>query len=667
MTNKTQKLPNAERIVRRNKIVEMRKTMSVRQITKETGWPKWTILRDLSDSKRYPNNEDLVDYQERRDKILELNNAYKTHTEIATTLKISPAIVLFELYRLKRQGKRVIRGNEIAEYKAKQRAAIPEPDKLVKCSYCDGTGRRNGQQTCNICFGDGKIDSFYGNIVKENVDLLTIKTRLKAARWLMKYLCLDDWQQLATWYLKFDTLEENNRYFEKIVGAGFVGEELVKVKKVAVRSQTRTVWELQHIYELNGITTLPWQRIYQYAKVPADKEKKPEYDKAYTAEQIKKLYDNSNLTYKAVISFYMSGCRRGALYQVLSAVDRIKYPERERFLRIKDLKDPLEDLAYEQRRDFLLKIPEYEESPIYEMRIYSEDLSRDGEPVYYTCWSTPEYHNLVNQMLAKRQRDGELGTELKDQPFDIRVWQEKCPESPVFRTEYDIDHYKITHPEEFPLTYTGINAYLSRRRQDHLEPMKKRVKLFNGFRSYVETVLGHNVTPKLSEREIAWFMGRELPAMGEHYDAWGKLDQIVKWWGALEWLTIDKEKYLDKKIRQKDKIIEDKEIEIRERRRDQYLWDLKHEAMQERMDKLEGGLEKLLRYMGETPPERTLTNKEAPSLTSDEKMEKRLDRLEAMISKVIPEEERPKGKIEITSHALEDKIKHNNDGTTDQK
>src|SRR5437870_2535773 len=165
------------------------------------------------------------------------------------------------------------------------------------------------------------------------------------------------------------------------------------------------------MYELNGVTTLPWQRIYQYAKVPVGWKAKPESVPYDMNTQIKVLYDNSNATYKAVIAFYMSGPRRGGIYQTLSAVDRIKYPERERYLRIRDLKDPLEDLTFNERRDFLLKLPKYEESPIFEMNIYSEDLSREGEPVYYTCWSTPEFHDLITNpkgILAQRQKDGEL-------------------------------------------------------------------------------------------------------------------------------------------------------------------------------------------------------------------------------------------------------------------
>jgi len=378
----------------------------------------------------------------------------------------------------------------------------------------------------------------------------------------MKFLGLTEWQQLQNWYYRKNP-EQNFSYFESRI-TEFIEEELQKKRKLKVASQRSMISHVKSVYELNGVTIFPWRRIFSKIRPPEGKEPDREII-AYSMDQIKILFNNSNPTYKALIAFFMSGPRTGGAYQSITAVDRVKYPEKERFLRIQDLKDPLEDLTSNERRDFLLIMPDYGETPVYEMNIYSEDLNKQGDPDHYTCWSTPEFYYLINLVLAKRQRDGELDLidrELKNKSFDIKIWRQNCPDSPVFRAEYG--KHDVTSPE--PLTDGSIQTYLANRRKDYLQPMKKRVKLFNGFRSYVQTILEHKVTPggvPLTHNEVQWFMGRELPGMGKHYDRWGKIEQLIRWWNVLEWVIIGemREKFLNRKLDEKDKTIKQKEAE----------------------------------------------------------------------------------------------------------
>mgnify|MGYP002401176185 CR=1 FL=1 len=575
MTNKTRGIKGSlnnhrspEIKERKRLVMELHEAgLSAGEITRRTGIPNSSVLRHIpSTDKKTAIAANIQTMNERRKKVLELNHLYKSRPEIAKVIGCSIVEVGNDLRYLKKDpNNKVNNAKEMELYRLKQKAALPEPDKYIECESCEGHGVDVGNEECFDCLGKGAKDSFYGNIVKEPV-LVTRNSHITRIGYLMKYLGLTDWQELLTWYKHPSrTQEQNKLYFERKVGDGFVVEELNKKRKNKTITQRGIISGIQAGYESNRVTDLPWKQIREKIRPPEGRKPEREID-AYNMDQIKILYNNSNPTYKALIAFFMSGLRLGGGYQFISGIDRIRYPEKERFPRIKDLTDPLEGLTDRERQDFLLKIPEYNQNPVYRMNIYSEDLNKKGDPDHYACWSTPEFYYLINLVLAKRQKDGELDLidpELKTKPFNIKYFP---PESPIFRAEYGKDD--VTSPR--PLSFNSMKHYLGKRRKDFLEPMKKRVKLFNGFRSYVQSVLEHEIKPKISPTEIEWLMGRELPKMGEHYDKWKEIERLMEFWKALEWLTIGpmREKFLNQTIEDKDEQIKQEKQE-RQRQADE--------------------------------------------------------------------------------------------------
>src|SRR5438046_1425804 len=188
-------------VERRQKVLELNHSnKSYLDISKILGVSPGVIKWDLDCLKEDPKNnikamQDRSSPEEvskRRKKVLELNHQFKSLGKIAKILGVSYDLVAFDLGYLRRTGN-VIKGRrEVIDQRIREKAAAPEPDKKIECPNCGGSGGvqldEDRAEECLECAGTGLKDSFYGNIVKENVDLLTIQSRLKAAKKFMHYI-----------------------------------------------------------------------------------------------------------------------------------------------------------------------------------------------------------------------------------------------------------------------------------------------------------------------------------------------------------------------------------------------------------------------------------------------------------------------------------------------
>jgi len=460
-----------------------------------------------------------------------------------------------------------------------------DEEKILSCPKCLGTKKENNGRPCSFC-DDGTetntshgLAPFYYESIRGEDNLQTINKQRKITLWVTIYLGLNNAEELRGWWEKYDTSEKNKKHFERVIGEGYIGKELRQNRRLQHKSQTGYVGYLEKAYISNGFTDFDWKRIKQNIRQP-DGLSRGEFD-AYTEQQIELLHDKSNPKYQTIITVLMSGIRIGGIQERILARDRKKYPDRDHCLKIGDLSDPLEDLTHEQRRDFKLSMPDYDESPIYQMTIYSGDVNaKTGNVEYYTCWTTSEARQRIDDMLWQRQKDGELDEidlQLKKKPFNIKYFP---PDTPLFRTHYNAERSRVWmtaetreveekkrldrlhHPRH--LRYADMEIYFTRLRKKYLHPMPIRVKLFNGFRSRVHTVLTHDVIVNgahLAESEVDFFLGRQLKRMGPFYDRWGKLDSVKKWWEAIPHLTINKKQYLKREIVRKDEQIKREKAE----------------------------------------------------------------------------------------------------------
>jgi hypothetical protein len=69
---------------------------------------------------------------------------------------------------------------------------------------------------------------------------------------------------------------------------------------------------------------------------------------------------------------------------------------------------------------------------------------------------------------------------------------------------------------------------------------------------------------------IEWLEGRDLKGAAKHHDKWPEWKRLTEFWKAVPFLTIDRTKYLQETIVQKDKKIDDMEME--KMRRKQMEW-----------------------------------------------------------------------------------------------
>ena len=301
----------------------------------------------------------------------------------------------------------------------------------------------------------------------------------------------------------------------------------------------------------------------------------------------------------------VSGMRIGGIYENISRNDRLNHPDRLHLLKIKNLRLATEGFTYEQLRDFKLAVPDY--TDVYRMMIYAEQVNtRSGKSEQYPCYSTPEAYSLINQMLAQRQREGELDEidkELRDKPFNLSYFP---PDTPVFRNEYgalasrhqasrakkaEIEQRRIKNlrnPQ--PLTFNGMKDYFGQRRIKFLGHVVKKgvrgteaatkIKLFHGIRSFTHTQM--DMEAHVEKNVIEWLEGRDLKGAAKHYDKWPEWKRLTEFWKAVPFLTIDKTKYLQEMIVQKDKKIDDMEMEKMRRKQMEWAMALKtDEVMRE--------------------------------------------------------------------------------------
>jgi len=209
-------------------------------------------------------------------------------------------------------------------------------------------------------------------------------------------------------------------------------------------------------------------------------------------------------------------------------------------------------------------------------------------------------------MLAQRQKEGELDEidkELRNKPFNLSYFP---PDTPVFRNEYgalasrhqasrakkaEIEQRRIKNlrnPQ--PLTFNSMKDYFGQRRIKFLGHVVKKgvrgteaatkIKLFRGIRSFTHTQM--DMEAHVEKNVIEWLEGRDLKGAAKHYDKWPESKRLTEFWKAVPFLTIDRTKYLQETIVQKDKKIDDMEMEKMQRKQMEWAMALKtDEVMRE--------------------------------------------------------------------------------------
>ncbi|PWU79105.1 MAG: hypothetical protein DLM72_19070 [Candidatus Nitrosopolaris wilkensis] len=283
---------------------------------------------------------------------------------------------------------------------------------------CPDCYEKRSKSVCKSCGGNG-IARFYYNAIKSADNLVTKEKRRRHLKEFANYLGLNYLQELATFFRIKGTDEDFVYLEERIID--FVVKELREKRRSANKTQAGYLSNLQRSYELNRDTArrIPWDIIRtEHLRHPVGL-KSCEYN-PYEHSKLKILYDNSNLQYKAILAVLVSGMRIGGLYENITFENRRKYPDRLHFLKIKDLKLSTAGFTSDDMRDFGLALPGY--TDVYRMIIYADQVNaKTGRSEQYPCYCTPEAFSLINQMLAKRQREGELDA-IDKKYRDLECW-----------------------------------------------------------------------------------------------------------------------------------------------------------------------------------------------------------------------------------------------------
>jgi hypothetical protein len=209
------------------------------------------------------------------------------------------------------------------------------------------------------------------------------------------------------------------------------------------------------------------------------------------------------------------------------------YEDARHFLRIRDLRPAMERWTDDEKRDFTLAVPRY--CDVYKVMVYADQVNaRTGEREEYSMWTTPEGYDLINKMLAERQRDGELGQDLRNKHFELSNFP---ADAPVFRNKHGREEYRghrlpkakdenrihrLTHP--LPLTPRAFYGYFSDIRIKFLGHNPKKgargaaasvgVKLIHGLRS---SGLSWMDKAKVKESCQEWLQGADLEGRRKFY------------------------------------------------------------------------------------------------------------------------------------------------------
>lgn len=546
----------------------------------------------------------------------------------------------------------------------------------IECPKCNGTGKASTTK-CKLCVGNG-MGPFYHAVI-----------RVQEAP-SSRHNITNDLRDFAFW-LGLDNLEElngfcriNDKFKKEILKTkiqDFLSTELRGNRRLIYKTQEEKLGAIKQAYErvedIRG--KIDWKELHKdYVRHPVglrSVKKAP-----YSHSDIKKLFDHSDpvrLQYKPIIALLASsGIRLGVIHEEELLKWRIIHTEKKDvpYLKFKALKPATEGFTQEQLDYVRRAIPKYQET--FRIHAYSEEVDpKTGKEYEYITYCSPEAHDLIIEMRKQRERDGEVITE----------------DSPVFRSEYNPNRTRwgwkcrgrIVSKEErerlrrsnlenpTPVAHHAIQSYIDCRRQRYLgykvmhdvSPGKARKdgpQLIHGFRYFHETTMGIKGVDK---HVMEWLQGRELKTLAELYDNWPPEEILREYWKAVPALTIDQRKYLELTIEEKDETIHKKDKEIAKLEDQDYLWHHKHKATEQRVDKIENMLEHMFTKFGIPLPDKPDTDKPQAAIDNG-----RLDRIEAMVSKLLPVDDQPKGLIEMVSslELKDNKEKTDNEDTGEE-
>ncbi len=280
-------------------------------------------------------------------------------------------------------------------------------------------------------------------------------------------------------------------------------EDYVMEKKSKSRSRStiKTPLSALELFCDTNDLMLNWKKIRRL--LPPQKKKSGR--KAYTTEQVRKILEfTPDLRNKAIIHFIAaSGVRIGAL------------PE----FQIKDVNEIQNDCK--------------------SVTVYV------GDKEEYVTFLTPEASKILDEYLAKRQKDGEY---LK-------------PESPLFRTKYAIAIAKAKPLKK--VSFQGIIDRILRRaglRFGH-DGSRRDVQLDHGFRKRWNTIIKSTDGMKLIHAEKMFSHSTPSIPLDETYTDFSVEKLFTEYKKAIPELTIDESIRLKEEIKIKDGVIQKQESE----------------------------------------------------------------------------------------------------------
>ncbi|MFL6398225.1 MAG: hypothetical protein ACJ72J_01415 [Nitrososphaeraceae archaeon] len=205
----------------------------------------------------------------------------------------------------------------------------------------------------------------------------------------------------------------------------------------------------------------------------------------------------------------------------------------------------------------MTSIPNYD---LYQVKVYSDSKQS------YSTFTTPEASKAINTYLSYRERYGEKLT------F----------KSPLFRDQFDRNDPDSIHNVK-PLKLRAVERLISRTMEKsglrtverHTElhgehgKVRKNVRLTTGFRKFFDTQLIYaDVRPAIKEM----FMGHSI-GYDDNYFKPSENDVLEEYLTAVDWLTINEENRLKKKVKELTK--KQDEIEIMKERHQQEINDIR--------------------------------------------------------------------------------------------
>ena len=248
-------------------------------------------------------------------------------------------------------------------------------------------------------------------------------------------------------------------------------------------------------------------------------------DKAYSVEQIRRMYDNSTERDKVIVLLMASvGLRIGALPTItIGDLTKVHPP------------------GYMPQDNYIYKITIY---------------PKESEEYYAFC--TFETTNAINHYLEYRQQNGEELTPkapLIRKHFRSGVSYEKGSK----RLSNNAKYNKVTNIVVAYKTFNNIIDRIVQRAGLRTAQIKKKQELHevmasHGFRKFCITQM---VKAKLEYNTREFLVGhRQTTGLDRHYDRTTEEDRLREWVKAMEYLTISHENRLLRQVQEQDHTIQ---------------------------------------------------------------------------------------------------------------